>query len=76
MIGTCENCKFGVEIYPAEIYQDEIFDANTAQIFVLCHRNPPQLLTIPKRKKAIWSWALVGKKEWCGEYKPKDGHED
>jgi len=64
---SCENCEFGVEID-----EDEMFDANTAQTFVLCHRNPPQPLTIQKRKKAMWGWALVGKKEWCGEYKPKD----
>ena len=65
----CENCKYSVEIY-----KDENFDSEIAQTFVLCHRYPPREQTIPKSKKIVqlrYAWPLVGKKEWCGEYKPK-----
>lgn len=74
MSENCENCKFG-----AEIIEDEMFDSLTAETFVLCHRYPPRPYTLPTRKKgrqAMWGWAIVGKKEWCGEYKPKDAQRE
>jgi hypothetical protein len=68
---ACENCEYGIEIY-----EDEMFDLSATQTFVLCHRYPPQLATLPSRSRKIavqqsFSWPLVGKKEWCGEYKAK-----
>jgi len=66
---TCEGCNFG-----AAIYEDEMFDQDTVEGFLLCHRYPPRPYTISKDQKVrqvMWGWPLVGKKEWCGEYQRK-----
>jgi hypothetical protein len=67
---TCENCKFGVDIV-----EDEQFDLTAAQTAVLCHRFPPIPHPFGKSKKIerfIWGWPVIGKNQWCGEYKPKN----
>jgi len=66
---SCENCEYGVEIY-----KDVNFDSNTAKTCVLCHRYPPQSAKMPMVKKIVevfFSWPVVRKTHWCGEYKPK-----
>lgn len=68
---NCENCKFSTEII-----EDGTLARGASEIFVLCHRFPPQSMTVPTKNKKVvrtmWSWPTVGKNEWCGEFKPKD----
>lgn len=68
MCENCEKCKFGAAIVP-----DKMFDLQTSETFVLCHRYPPQpVVPINKKGQFMWGWPLVGKKEWCGEYQERN----
>lgn len=62
---TCATCKFCGSQAGA-----------TKELVLVCRRNPPQLehVVFPEGGglsiKAITSWPVVNKMDWCGEHQP------
>jgi hypothetical protein len=64
----CETCKFFDNQPPSELGRGQ-----RAELYGYCRRHPPfviqQLMVGSQPSKAQTVWPVVGKSQWCGEYK-------
>ena len=69
----CENCRFFNDQRPSEAG-----GGSRAELYGYCRRQPPSVIqqTLVGANQASMpqtAWPIVGKEDWCGEYKPDPG---